>query len=190
MDYYDSYSVSSIFAGAENCEYKDLGLDEILKGMRTLDKLTLRVGVVGPAAQQMASSGNLTLGELATILEYGSRGMNIPAYHFIGSSIDPQMVKKEGKAVMEVVTSFGNVEAALDKMGKNLADKIRGRIYSNAFGHNNPETIRKKGFDHPLMDSSLLADSITFQIVRGNGDSVDGGASSNDYQAFSISGGE
>jgi hypothetical protein len=54
---------------------------------------------------------------------------------------------------------------------------LHGELEPNA-----PETIRKKGFDQPLIETSELLDAIGYQIVREGGGILAAGAASGDFE--------
>jgi hypothetical protein len=174
----------------EGMTYDDLGLEIILKGFDKLDGTKVEIGVVGDNAERKSADGRLTMGEEAIINEFGSKNMHVPARHFISGTITAKDASDAATKVMEVASVGGDIDQALNQAGSKMAEKIRERIYRGDFKPNAPATIKKKGFDHPLMDTSRLADAINHRLVRGNGDAVDGGAGDDGYQAFEVGGDE
>jgi hypothetical protein len=174
----------------KNVQYDDLGLEIILNGFDNLDGTKVEIGVVGDNADRKSADGRLTMGEEAIINEFGSKNMHVPARHFISGTITAKDASEAATKVMEVASVGGDIDQALNTAGSKMAEKIRERIYRGDFKPNAPATIKAKGFDHPLMDTSRLADAINHRLVRGNGDAVDSGAGDDDYQAFEVGGGE
>lgn len=170
----------------ENVEWVDLGLEQFMHGVRTLDQTKVRVGVVGPAASAPASSGRISIAEAALISEFGSRKARIPARHAISGTITHEQALKVGEDVARAVMSFGNVDGALSEAGRKLVEVIVDRILRGDFESNAASTIKKKGFDHPLIDSSGLVNAVGHQLVRGSGDIVEGGAADGGFEAFEI----
>ncbi len=174
----------------DNVTYTDLGLEIILKGFDKLDGTKVEIGVVGDNAERKSADGRLTMGEEAIINEFGSKNMHVPARHFVSGTITTKDATDAASKVMEVASTGGDIDKALNDAGSKMAEKIRERIYRGAFKPNAPSTVKAKGFDHPLMDTSRLADAINHRLVRGDGDTVDGGAGDEGYQAFEIGGEE
>lgn len=168
----------------------DFGLEQFARGMRALDETRVRVGVVGPEADKPASSGRISVAEAALISEYGSRKAGIPARRAVSGTITADQAEHHGKKVVEALMSFGDTDRALDEAGGHLAELISARILRGDFDGNAASTVKKKGFDHPLIDTAGLVGAVGHQLVRGDGDLVEGGASEGGYQAFEISGGE
>lgn len=174
----------------DGVEWVDLGLEEFMRGVRVLDQTKVRVGVVGPAASAPASSGRITIAEAALISEFGSRKAGIPGRHAISGTITPEQALKVGEDVARTVMSFGNVDGALDEAGRKLAEVIVDRILRGDFEPNATSTVKKKGFDHPLIDTSGLVNAVGHQLVRGSGDIVESGAAVGDFEAFEVGGDE
>ena len=62
---------------------------------------------------------------------------------------------KQGKSPAEV----------LDIMGELLAGQLRASIIAMKTPPNAPSTIRKKGFDDPLIDSGHMLNSVDFEVT-------------------------
>ncbi len=170
-----------------NVIYVDMGLEQIVRGLNTLDKTKLRVGVVGPEASKPASSGSdVTVAEAALIVHMGTR--TIPPRPFV--EIDHRIAKEQAEKILKVVFGFGDTDAALNAAGEKFAEQIRDKILNpNSFAPNAESTIRKKGFDHPLIDTSELLGAIGHELVREGGDIVQGPAAGGEFEQFEVSGG-
>lgn len=171
----------------KDMEFTDLGLEMVFRGFDQLDDTKLELGIVGENASRPSSDGRLTMGELGIINEFGSKNMHVPARHFVTGTITSKQATEEAAKVLDATINMKNVDSALDAAGRTLSEKIRERIYRGDFQGNASSTIKKKGFDHPLMDTSALADAINYRIVHGE-DTVDAGAGGEDYAAFNILG--
>lgn len=172
---------------APGLTYVDMGMQDMIDKLEALDKTKIRAGVVGAEASKSASSGRISVAEAAMINHFGSKKAHIPPRHFI--VIPPELAKHEGEKIMKVLMAFGNVDAAMDAAGEVFAEHMRDIILRGELEGNTASTIDKKGFDHPLMDTSALLGAIGHQLVRGNGDVVEGGAATGGVEAFEISGG-
>lgn len=168
----------------EGVIYKDLGLNALMAKLNTLDQTKVRTGVVGPEADKPASSGRLSIAEVALILQLGSRNVPIVPRPFI--EIDPKIAKEEAEKILKVIFAFGDVDAALHAAGERFAEHMRDKILQpGSFAPNEASTIKKKGFDHPLMDTSELLGAIGHELVREGGDRVSGPAGS-EYEQFEV----
>jgi hypothetical protein len=135
----------------------------------------LRVGVLPfMAGQAHPSRGGVTIGDVARWMEYGT-GMghapDTPARSWLNDPIDAELndiYRRIATATLRVL--FGkpleNEKHALEKIGlwlqRLLVDNIR---FGNAFEGNAPSTIKKKGFDLPLIDTETFIESIDYEVV-------------------------
>ncbi len=155
---------------AARVEYRDLGLNQILKNLGKLANTSLRVGVVGPKASQRSIDGRLTNAEVALINEYGSRDKHVPARSFLREPFraNPRaVVRAFGGITRSVALLRADPTTAINKAGQELAQIIKQGIEkSGIFKSNAPDTIKKKGFAHPLVWSHRLVDAISYQVIR------------------------
>ena len=168
----------------------DLGWSRFLQGVTTLETSTVIAGVVGEAAQRPSADGRLKMVDVAIINEYGAPKAEIPARHFVASVKHTTIAEREGEHVVQTLVDFGNVDEALHQAGRALAHHMVDVVLRGVPPSNASSTIRKKGFDHPLIDSSGLVDAIGHEIVRGSGDTVAPAGEGGDYESFEVSGGE
>lgn len=172
----------------QGVEWVDLGLEQFLKNMRVLDQTSVQVGFVGPAAAASEPSGRITVAEAGLIAEYGASRAGIPARRPIRGTITPEFAQHHGEDVGKAVANFQDPVSALDAAGKALAEAISGRILRGDFEGNTSSTVQKKGFDHPLLETGALVGAVGHRIVRGSGDTVESGASPEEFEAFEIGG--
>lgn len=132
----------------------------------------LRVGVLpaeGAVPHPFSSSGK-TVGEIAAYHEYG---IGVP----IRSWLNGWYLEREDEIARQLAADtyrvlFGDTGependewVALNKRGGVYAQQIQDRIrYGNAFTSNAPGTIKKKGFDLPLIDSEFFIESISHEV--------------------------
>jgi hypothetical protein len=155
---------------SDHAEWLDMGLERFLRSISYLEQTRVRIGVVGDAAARTASSGRITLGEAAIINEFGTR--DIPARPFVHSALHTPLARQLAVKIAQTAVTFGDVEAALHDAGQQLAHVVRDAIYHGEFTANAAATARKKGFDHPLIDTSELADAVGHELVRGGPDAI------------------
>lgn len=174
---------------SERVAWIDLGWSRFLRGVTVLDHTTVHVGVVGDAANRPSTDGRLTMGEVAIINEYGAPKANIPPRHFVAGVKHTNIPEREGQFVVETLIGFGNVDEALHRAGRALAQHMVDAVLRGVPPPNTISTIKKKGFDHPLIDSSGLVQAIGHELVRFGGDTVAAAGEGGEYQSFSIEGG-
>lgn len=175
---------------SDDAIFIDLGLEKLMKSMKFLDKTVVEVGITGEAADKPTADGRLTIGQAAIIDHYGTK--TIPPRPFVTSVMNSPVAMPAAADIVSTALSFGNVDGALNRAGEKLAEEMRDAIYKgDRFVANAPATVAKKGFDHPLIDTSTLVDAIGHRLVRGSGDIVDAGAGSEgEYESYHVEGGE
>jgi hypothetical protein len=171
-------------------EYKDLGLASFLKRVAEADVKAARVGVVGPKAQESSPRGT-PYGVVALINEFGSVDGHVPERSFIRAAArDRNLVA--AAAVAASVAYFRlntSLTDALARGAEPIVREMRRLVATGVPPANAPETIRQKGFDHPLFETGGLEAAISHQVVRSGGDIVESGASVEEFQAFEVTGG-
>ena len=187
---------------ADKPEFKDLGLGKWLKRISDAGLARIRVGVVGAKAGEPSGDGRVTVAEAALINEYGAEAtlpsgvkIKIPERSFLRKPLtqrNPAVFKLMNEFTRKVVDNEGTVDDAAHEAGKGLAEISKRAITSGIPPENTDETERKKGFNHPLIHTHALVDAISHRVVRENGDVLEDGASSADYDAleYSTEGGE
>lgn len=151
--------------------WRDQGLDKILADVRKLGKVELVTGVVGEAAEEMHAGTDITVGELATIQELGTRDGHIPARPFVGGTAKQQrnnLIAWMRQAAVAVISGKQSPDRALDQVGVHLENAIKDAISNDQFVANAPSTISHKGFDYPLLESGEMIRAIGhYQRVKG-----------------------
>ena len=137
-------------------------------------RLKLRIGILeAEAARQhpYARSG-ITIGNIAFWSEYGQpyRDPPVPRRSWLFGWLDEEIdtiVKQLGADTQRVLFGGADERVALSQRGSVYRQQIEDRIrYANPFASNRPSTIRKKGFDLPLIDSEEFVESIRWEVVR------------------------
>ena len=119
-----------------------------------------------------------TLPEIhAAINEFGAPGANIPERPAFRTSFDAN----EAEYGDEMNTALGGMidaavvggryadalRAALDKLGVKMQADIRFFIDAGPWEPNAPATVRKKGFNWPLVETRRLYNSIGYRVITG-----------------------
>ena len=122
------------------------------------------------AAQPHPSKAGVTVGDVAVWMEYGTDDMRVPARSWLFDWVDQEAdVISRQLATDTMRVLFGqppeDEAVALGKRGtvyrRQIIDRIR---YENPFVSNAPATIKKKGFDLPLIDSETFIESIRWEV--------------------------
>lgn len=134
---------------------------------------TVTVGVQGAKGAANHQHSTLTVGQLATIHEFGKvihtrrATIVIPERSFIRATCDIYRDKIAQREVLLqqgfVIGKFGLVQS-LELLGTYVVGLIKARIATGIPPANRPSTIRRKGSSKPLVDTGQLRNSITYQV--------------------------
>jgi hypothetical protein len=166
--------------GGEGIEWTDTGLAAFAKAVENLDETRIKIGVVGDkATQPCVHDPRLNVGELAQMLEYGT--VTIEARPVVNGVISPQQALAESARVGQAVAEGRDPEDRLKDAGEKFATQLRMRILANSqVVGNQDSTIRRKGFNHPLLDTGQLVRSIDYELTHddaeGEGANLEGKA--------------
>lgn len=175
--------------GGIRMEYRDLGLEKILREVAKTSLVTLRAGVVGPKASEHTADGRLTNAENAVIQQYGLAPTHFTSRDFLHKPFVDERTRVTSilrRAVARICRG-DTAEAAMDAAGYELQHIPREAIMSGVAPANTAATVAKKGFNHPLVDHLDLYDAISHRLVRNTEDALDAGAG--DYESFEIGSG-
>lgn len=142
---------------------------------RLPDGSIVKVGVL--AGSGNASSGSISMLELAAIHEFGSPKNHIPQRSFIRATFERAEVAKTlqlmgSRFAKAIVNDKMTGRDALDKMGAWAAAQIKKTIKNRQTTGpdsqaNKPETIARKGSSTPLVDTGRLVNAISWMVVLG-----------------------
>lgn len=120
---------------------------------------------VGFQSDQTYEDGT-SLPEIAAYNEFGSS--DTPARPFMRQSFEKH--EKELQAacdrVNQVLAQGGTAESALNELGVFLKGLVQEEIVEGGFEPNAPSTIRKKGSEQPLIDTSYMRQSVNYVVKR------------------------
>lgn len=142
-------------------------LEELDNRTQELCQYEIQAGVIN--GDEKYPDSKLTVYDVACINEYGSAdGLRPPERAFISSTVE-----REENNFQEMMTNayFQLVDsgrANLEQIGKAAAGAITKTIDSNLHPHphNAPKTIKRKHFDHPLIETGRLKSNIDFIITK------------------------
>jgi len=143
---------------------KDRGFEKAARNLEMLGDRAPRVfaGVLGTEA--LADHGGITNAEVATFHEFGTD--RVPQRSFLRSTHDEkraQIQKQLGNAAGKVLDGE-DPKRAFGLVGAWFVGLVQRKIRSRISPPLAESTIEKKGSDVPLIDSSQLIKSLTWEI--------------------------
>lgn len=148
----------TVFSGGEALEKKLAELAE-----RLGESKTLRVGFLEGATYPDGESVPM----VAAANEFGDPAMNRPPRPFFRNMIadkSPQWGDDIGK--IAVATNY-DTSTLLPLMGERIKDQLQGSIREFYDPPLSSYTIKKKGFDKPLIETSHMLNSVDYDIKDG-----------------------
>ena len=112
---------------------------------------------------------DLSVAGIGFVHEFGSKDGSIPERSFIRSTIQgkkKQIIAMQKKLLKKIISGDMEVEQALGLLGEYVSDEIRKKIVSIKDPPNKQSTIDAKGSSNPLIDTSQLKNSITYEVSR------------------------
>ena len=139
---------------------------------RELQKLSTKQVRVGLKRGKKGKkhNGMPSKADLVEIALYNELGTNtIPSRPFLAQTV--QMHEEEIKEmaateVSQALLGEKDSQQAFEVIGEDVRKKVQNRIDEGQFVPNAPSTIRRKGHDHPLIDTGTMRDSISYTICE------------------------
>ena len=144
------------------------GGEELLKRLAEIaekigDAQTLRVGFLENSTYPDGTSVPM----VAAANEWGDPVMNRPPRPFFRSMIaDCSPEWGDDLAKIAEATNF-NAETLLPLMGERIKDQLQSSIRQFTDPPLSPYTIKKKGFDKPLIDTAVMLNAVDYDIKDG-----------------------
>ncbi len=170
-------------------EYDFTGLNNFVKTIDRFGKYVVKVGIFGNKSARQGG-GAMTNAEVGVINEFGSEGRRgavhaflraagihefgsfrgrVPARSFLRMPIaekSKQIIADASKGAAEMLAK-GDVVGVLKRLGIACEKQIQLAFATRGFGSwapDAPSTVRKKGSNQPLIDTSQLRRSISSQV--------------------------
>lgn len=127
----------------------------------------LDVGVFGNKNETY--DNGVTTTDVGTWAEYGTK--HAPARPWLSGWLDENwelVIFRLRMEMSRVVRGQQTKTQALTRVGQRIRDGIRDRILAKIPPPNAESTIRKKGFDHPLLETGRFLEAITYRVVLGH----------------------
>lgn len=105
----------------------------------------------------------------AIVKLHGGKKILIPERSFMRSTLEENrsnLREKSKKAVRLIQKGQIDANTALALLGEFFADEISKKIVDIRSPPNAPATIKRKGFDNPLIETGQLKNSITYKVNR------------------------
>ena len=153
---------------------KDRGFNNVVRGMSTLGKPVVEVGILAASAGAGYSKGTTVL-DVAAWNEFGTS--RIPSRSFLRAWYDENVQKVREwlctgmqRVLKEWIASGGKGKGAgdafLNKIGLKIVGEVQARIASSIPPPNAPSTVKRKGSSTTLIDTGQLRSSITHRVKR------------------------
>lgn len=142
----------------------DRGYKGIVKA--TIEAAGPRV-VVGVMGKGRAARGDLTIGELAMVQEFGTKNGHVPERSFLRSTMDEQRVaiaNLQEKLLKLIQDGKISPEEALRRVGVFAKSKVIAKIDSSVPPPNAPSTIRRKGHGRTLRETDTLRNAVDYEV--------------------------
>ena len=124
------------------------------------------------AAHTHGSGEGLTVGDIASIHEFGAPAANIPQRSFIRAWVDEAtasgyIAKTLSTQMAAVVSGKRPLEQACERIALAFEGAVKQRITTNIPPPLAPATIKRKGSSVSLIDSGQLRNSIRGRVKLG-----------------------
>lgn len=126
---------------------------------------TVRVGILETQKYPAKDGkGNVSVAQAAYWNEYGTA--TIPARPFFRNTIAEKQDEWADKAASRLQQADGDVSKALALIGEDVKGDIVETIQNFMEPENAPSTVKKKGFNKPLIDTDGLWKAIQSEVVE------------------------
>lgn len=145
----------------------DRGWNKISRELRSSSKSYTKVGL--PANGK--TSGRYSMSELIDVgyhNEFGAPRAKVPERSFIRTAIDEnaqEIAATQFSVVRAITGGQMTILGGLEKIGAVATLMIKNKIKNGPFVGNKPSTVKKKGFDWPLVETTQLHNSIQHEEV-------------------------
>lgn len=125
----------------------------------------VRVGILGTQKYPAKDGkGDVSVAQAAYWNEYGTA--TIPARPFFRNTIAEKQDEWADKAASRLQQADGDVSKALALIGEDVKGDIVETIQNFMEPENAPSTVKKKGFNKPLIDTDGLWKAIQSEVVE------------------------
>jgi len=133
----------------------------------------VKVGILGSKAE-VADDEGFTLAERAAVHEYGTADGSVPERRWIRGTFatyEQELIALQVKLAKAFFTGSLNANQALGQLGVWAANKVKTHVkQDDLMPPLKPATIAAKGSDRPLIDTGLMVNSVSYEVVKDSGD--------------------
>jgi hypothetical protein len=112
-----------------------------------------------------AQGSSQPAGYIASIMEYGDPGHNIPARPFFSTMITMNKAGWRTFLARELKRLNYDTRLALESLGMQAAEQLRASILTGDWAELKEATKKRKGFDTPLIDSHNMINAVDYAVV-------------------------
>lgn len=155
--------------------FNDAKWVKIRRAVERAGNAHVKIGVLASkGGNEQATSGDISMVELAAIHEFGSPAAGIQQRSFIRSTFKVHKTKEleafTRRLALEIIDKETPIETALAKLGTWGVAQVKNTIKSRQTvgpeeQANAPSTIARKGSSTPLVDTGRLINAISFEVV-------------------------
>lgn len=123
-----------------------------------------------PTGDAKKAAVSLTMAQLASIHEFGSKDGHIPERSFMRSALadhNKELKRLTKKVSDQVVMGRMDKKKGIGLLCQKVIDWFAAKIDENLPPPNAPSTVEAKGSDHTLIDTGQLKNSLDWEIRGG-----------------------
>lgn len=135
------------------------GLNNLKRNIKSLNGATVDTGFFGGVPRR----DGFTNATIAMWQEYGVEEVNIPERPFMSSTyLRNRNYKAQVRVIArDILLLKTSTSKSLNLLGKMIAKDMLNTLWNwHLTDSNAPSTIKKKGFDYPLVETTTLANNI------------------------------
>ena len=134
-------------------------MDALDKAASSFENLQLKVGLLEGATYPDGTPVPM----VAATNEFGNPANNQPPRPFFRNAIANHESEWQ-EATAKLIENGGEVRDALSLLGEIIVDDIKESIRTLDSPPLSPVTIARKGFDKPLIDTSNMLNSVSYEV--------------------------
>ncbi len=134
-------------------------MDALDKAARSFENLQLKVGFLEGATYPDGTPVPM----VAATNEFGNPANNQPPRQFFRNAISGHETEWQ-EATARLIENGDETRDVLSLLGEIIVDDIKESIRSLDSPPLSPVTIAKKGFDKPLIDTSNMLNSVSYEV--------------------------
>jgi hypothetical protein len=137
--------------------YSHAELDRIKRGLQELEKKQIKVGLNKGLPQTVLDRGFFT--------EYGTEHIPEYAWQRVAVNLNKKDIHKAmRKAAKDMILDNDFDNSRLNEPGEITAKIMKNEIQRVKSPENKPATVKRKGFNKPLIETWLMHDSINYKV--------------------------